>query len=164
MIFNVMKRSWYVFNTLGIICYLLLAGMSAIVLDVIFLKILSIITFLSIIISMLYVRLYGKYKYKLSVDSDGVRFIKPAEIYNIRWDDMKFISISADIKGGINRNCMICFYNGEYIRHEIRDIKDYTKDYFGVQYRQEIIKEIQKYWDKRIWGLYQVEGKDNHKR
>lgn len=46
-----------------------------------------------------------------------------------------------------------------YAYYNTSNYKKYNDHIFAVQYREEIIKEIKKYWDKPIQSFYHVEGK-----
>ena len=65
--------------------------------------------------------------------------------------------------GSINKKSFIYFdardIDGDLYRYEDLNMKQYNENYFGVQYRKKIINQIEKYWDKPIQGIYQVEGR-----
>lgn len=105
----------------------------------------------------------GVFSHKFFIDINGVKYIKRRETYSLSWEEIYEVGLASNKDGWINKHSMICF-DGRNIdeslyRPAIKSYQEYNKQYFGVQYRPKIMKEIKKYWDKPIQGIYQIEGK-----
>lgn len=106
---------------------------------------------------------WGVFSNKFYISRNGVKYIKRRETYSLGWNEIYEIRLASNKDGCINKHSMLCF-DGRNIdeslyRPAIKSYQEYNKLYFGVQYRPKIMKEIKKYWDKPIQGIYQIEGK-----
>lgn len=152
-----------------IIGFLILISFTAITLqETRIIQISSVLMFLSFMVYSIYELFWGKFSHKISIDEKGIRYIKHKETFDMEWKEVDSISISAQRYGAVNKFSMICFEMEVYQKYDVSGVKEYDADkvttydsnFFCVQYREVIIKEIQKYWDQRIWGLYRVTGKE----
>ncbi|MGI6160650.1 MAG: hypothetical protein ACOYJD_01335 [Christensenellales bacterium] len=96
--------------------------------------------------------IYGIYSYNVRIDEKGVEYHKRKEIYSLKWDEIHAIAIYPNPYAKITKSCMICFIGGESYPLLFRNIKQFDEHFFGVQYREQIIHEIQKYWNDTIHG------------
>ena len=101
---------------------------------------------------------WGSFSTRIRIGADGVRYIKRKEEYFLKWDDIKQIGLVSNIYARITSNSMVCFdgRGSSGFEFEMNGIKKYNQLYFGVQYREKVINEIKKYWDKPIIGTYQA--------
>ncbi len=106
---------------------------------------------------------FGVYSSRFYIDEEGVKFFKRKEIFSMKWEDINFVGLTS-YTGFINKNSSI-YFDGRPLEDNIYRGKDltmhkYNDQYFGVQYRKKIVREIKKYWNKPIQGIYQIEGKE----
>lgn len=128
-------------------------------------SIIVLITFLmclSISLGLLYYLLFGIYSYKFYIDAEGVMFLKRKEVFSMRWEDIKFVGLTS-YHGFINKNSSVYFDCRPLIDNMYRgrepNFYKYSNEFFGVQYRKKVLKEVKKYWNGPIQGIYHVEGK-----
>lgn len=107
--------------------------------------------------------LFGIFSFKFYVDSHGVKFIKRRKTFALEWKDIKTIAPVSYKPTSNIKNSMIYFEsknnNDDYAYYSTTNFKKYNDTFFAVQYREEIIEEIEKHWDKPIERMYHVEGK-----
>ena len=161
MKFTVIKTSLiFVFVIMIICCSILLLLFIVALNEYRTTQIFGIVMSVFIIVVLGYEILVGSLSYKFIIDKTGVKYIKHKESYSLTWDEICSIGIASNQQGFYNKNCMI-YFDARKIGFSVDVInnrKDYNERFFGVQYRKKIIKEIRKYWDKQIQGIYQVEG------
>ena len=80
----------------------------------------------------------------------------------MKWDSIKTI--------GLVKNQSPFSKRGSFVYFSTRDLGNNTNslgydqnlfddNYFAIEYEKSIVKQIEKYWDKPIQGIFQVEGK-----
>lgn len=107
---------------------------------------------------------FGVYSSRFYIDEEGVKFFKRKEIFSIKWENINFVGLTS-YTGFINKNSSVYFDSRPLIDNVYRgrepNYYQYSNEFFGVQYRKKVLKEVKKYWNGPIQGIYQIEGKES---
>lgn len=94
---------------------------------------------------------------KLIMDKHCVANKKHKQVYYLRWEEIEYIQVVPNFRGsrktyiiGFSRTPLI----GAFVEDFHKGIKQKNPTFIGVQYRKNIIKKTQKYWDRPISGIY----------
>jgi hypothetical protein len=100
-----------------------------------------------------YYSAYGRYKF--IINEKGVEFRdRKKKAYKMKWGDVESIRVLPNAKGARGRWAIICFSSRPNQYFTRADIKAFNETFFGVQYRNRVVREIKKYWKESIHGLY----------
>ena len=100
---------------------------------------------------------FGQYSYTVYIGPEGVKFHKRKETYLMLWEDIDRIGAETNMRGYMNKSSMICFRRkGAVSYSSTADIRKFSADFFGVQYRDCVAAVIRRYWDGRIWNIEKV--------
>lgn len=116
--------------------------------------------FILLFVKYLWDMFFGIYSYTFVINQEGVIFTARKHKHYIKWDDVDSIMIYPNPSGIMNKSSMICFIKGKEYPLRYRNAKQFNENFLGVQFREKIILEIRKYWDKPIQGIYHITGRN----
>lgn len=157
MYFSFMKKRLKVFFYIISLISLFLLCLSIYNLKLELVPILSLLFAIFCFTACLWVLFWGTFSYRFYIDSEGVKFIKRNQTFELKWVDIKAIDLKNNKPGSLNKYSFICFEGRENNHTQELDVKQYNDTHFAVQYRKKITDEIKKYWDKPIQGINIVE-------
>lgn len=106
---------------------------------------------------------FGSFSFKFFIDSNGVKFKKRRKTFAIKWDEIKTISLVSYKPSSNIKKSMIYFESknndDSFSYYSASNYTKYNNKVFAVQYREEIMKEVNKYWEEPVQSIYQVESK-----
>ena len=117
------------------------------------------IFFVSVFVLILYRVIFS---YAFYINDNGIEYIKRNKTYSMKWDSIKTIGLVKNQSPFIKRGSFVYFstrdlgYNTNSLGYDQNLFDD---NYFAIEYEKSIVKQIEKYWDKPIQGIFQVESK-----
>lgn len=118
---------------------------------------------LLLVLAYFWVIIFGVISFKFYINSHDVKFIKRRKTFTLEWKDIKTIALVGYKSTSNIKNSMIYFESknndDDFAYYSASNYTKYNDNFFAIQYREDIIKEIEKYWDKPIQRMYHVEGK-----